>query len=249
MWYSHVLSCKAAHTKELATRSNRVTQLEEVVQSMTREKDNLFDQLQMRQAELESSQSHVESVTNQCTDLQYQLREAFDRIATLNESTVNGSTLDYGISRSASNSGLDLSRASPAAQSNGASPAPADFARMLSDAESKYESRVAEMKSRLRALEKERTVEEEEWSRNLGERAKEIERMRDLLHIKEDDYREKQRSWETSEERIRQLEVIIKGLEGDKENVRKGAEIVKVELENAQEIEVRTKISQERYWD
>ncbi|KAI0287030.1 peroxisomal membrane anchor protein conserved region-domain-containing protein [Russula aff. rugulosa BPL654] len=64
-------------------RSNR--SLEKSVQSLSAERDSLFDQLQIRQAEGESAQSLLEVLQSQNTELQYQVRENDSRIAQLNE--------------------------------------------------------------------------------------------------------------------------------------------------------------------
>ena len=72
-------------TRDLENKDSRIADLESLVRSLEGEKDEFFDQLQLRQAELESSRSRLESLEGQTTEFQYQLREANDRIALLTE--------------------------------------------------------------------------------------------------------------------------------------------------------------------
>jgi len=63
----------------------QIDRLERSIRSLSTEKDSLFDQLQMRQAEVESSQSLLEVLQSQNTELQYQVREKDSRVALLSE--------------------------------------------------------------------------------------------------------------------------------------------------------------------
>ena len=73
------------YVREIEHKKSRIVDLENTVKMLSTEKDELFDQVQLRQAETESSQSHLESLQGQNTELQYQLREASDRIALLQD--------------------------------------------------------------------------------------------------------------------------------------------------------------------
>ncbi|KXN89967.1 Laminin subunit alpha-2 [Leucoagaricus sp. SymC.cos] len=79
------ITTKSAHNKELTSKNSHITALETSLNNVTRDKNAFFDQLQLRQAEAESAQSHLGSVQHQNTELQYQLREANDRVNLLRE--------------------------------------------------------------------------------------------------------------------------------------------------------------------
>jgi chromosome segregation ATPase len=78
-----ILTLKTVHTKELAGKDTRIQQLEATIRELRNEKETMFDQLQLRQGEIESSTSHQESLQGQTNELQYQLREALDREAAI----------------------------------------------------------------------------------------------------------------------------------------------------------------------
>jgi chromosome segregation ATPase len=130
------------------------------VTSLTNDKNSFFDQLQLRQAELESAQSHLESLQSQNTELQYQLRESDDRFALLNEDIAEARREQDNRSREPS---------TPAE----------DVARLLSAAEAKYESKLGELRKNLSAVEKERNESEAQWSRKLRDKVREND---DLKH-------------------------------------------------------------------
>lgn len=135
------------------------------MQVLSAEKDSIFDQLQLRQAELESSQSHLEVLQSQATELQYQLRETNDRLSLASE--------ELSEFRRDQES-KEVARGSSLASSSSAE----DVARLLSSAEVKYEAKIAELRRQLAGVEAERDEVEVEWSRKLDARAREVERLR-----------------------------------------------------------------------
>ena len=150
---------QTAHVRELESKKSRISDLENTVKVLSGEKDELFDQLQLRQAELESSQSALESLQGQNTELQYQLREANDRVALLQEEF------------------SDVRREQEVrVQSPG--PSAEEVTRLLSAAESKYETRLSDLRRRLAEAERERDEGEAHWSRKFAERAKEVEELK-----------------------------------------------------------------------
>lgn len=219
------ITTKAAHTKELNSKASRITQLESIVKNLTQEKDSLFDQMQLRQAELESSQSHLENVQNQNNELQYQLREANDRIALLEseETAYNRATPSPHLR--SHDSGTSVNH--PPSPSH---EAPVELARLLSEAESKYEARLSDLRSKIRSLEKERNESEEEWARNLAERGKEIERLKRLMAEKETEFLRKAKGWEESETRIGALERSLNELKVERAELAKEKEVLGTEL-------------------
>ncbi|KDQ11608.1 hypothetical protein BOTBODRAFT_114193 [Botryobasidium botryosum FD-172 SS1] len=221
------ITSKAAYTKELNAKTARIAQLEASVRNMSQEKDSMFDQLQMRQAELESSQSHLESLQNQTMELQYQLREAADRTAVLSD---------------------ELSEAQRQAETNGGlggGVSHAEVARLISDAESKYEARLAELRTKIRVLERERVEAEEEWSKGLHSRSKEVERLRRELKEKEGEWKEEMRSAERRDEKVRELERALVRKDEEKERDRAERDSIRADLERAKEAEAAARQERE----
>lgn len=116
----------------------------------------------MRQAELESSQSHLESLQSSTTELQFQLREATERIGALMEELVDArNEQDYrGLRPSASSE---------------------ESSRMLSAAEAKYEAKLTELNSKITAIEKERNETEATLNRNLRQKMQEADTLRRVV--------------------------------------------------------------------
>ncbi|GES95006.1 viral A-type inclusion protein repeat protein [Rhizophagus clarus] len=71
--------------KELSTKSTRIAQLEAHNEKLTTEKEGLFDQLQMKEAEFESSQSLMENLQHRSTELTHQLKEIEEKSLALEE--------------------------------------------------------------------------------------------------------------------------------------------------------------------
>ncbi|KAI0313730.1 hypothetical protein OF83DRAFT_1086136 [Amylostereum chailletii] len=150
---------KSEHDQVVAAKNTRISGLEYSVQTLSSEKNSLFDQVQLRQAEVESSQSHLEVLQSQNTEFQYQLRELDDRVALLTE--------ELGEARR-DQSSRTRSPVNPAE----------DVARLLANAESRHETKLAELRRKLTAVEAERTEVEADWSRKLDEKVKEAEKWR-----------------------------------------------------------------------
>jgi chromosome segregation ATPase len=136
--------------------------LENSLNNVTRDKNAFFDQLQLRQAELESAQAHLESIQHQNTEFQFQLREANDRVALLKEECAELLREQESRSRDPVTSADDV-------------------ARMVSATETKYEAKLSEMKRNLAILEKERHESEADWSRKLKEKVKELDDLKRVL--------------------------------------------------------------------
>lgn len=176
---------------------SRITVLETSLRTITEEKDSLFDQLQLRQAELESSQSHLDLVEARASELQHQLREAGSRLELLTD---------------------ELTESRNKLSDEGASHTSAEeLARILSETENRHELKLSEIRGRVRGLEKERQEAEDEWSRNLQERSRELERLRDLLDSKEKAYSEFLRTKADMQNRIAELQTENRKLQLQKE--------------------------------
>ncbi|KAJ4486234.1 hypothetical protein J3R30DRAFT_1472435 [Lentinula aciculospora] len=161
------VTVKAVFDKEISNKNFRITQLENSLNSVVRDKNSFFEQVQIRQAEVESSQAHLESLQSQNTELQHQLREQGDQIVLLNEELLEA--------RREFESSSSLSRNSAIATSS------EDTAQLLTSVEIKYEAKLTELKRVLNNTEKERNESDAEWSRKLREKNKEVERLSSLL--------------------------------------------------------------------
>jgi len=157
------ITAKNSYTRELENKTSRISELQGLVRSLEGEKDEFFDQLQLRQAELESSRSRLESLESQTTEFQYQLREANDRIALLTEELADA-------------------RRSQEIRPQAAGPSAEEVTRLLSAAEVKYESRISDLRQQLIAVEREREEGEAEWSRKLSDKVRELESLRGILN-------------------------------------------------------------------
>ncbi|PPQ88658.1 hypothetical protein CVT25_010234 [Psilocybe cyanescens] len=155
-------SSKASHAKELGAKSSQITTLENSLNNVTRDKNAFFDQLQLRQAELESAQAHLESLQHQNTEFQFQLRESTDRLSLLKE--------EYS----------ELFREHDSRSRDPVTSAD-EVARMVSATEAKYEAKLAEMKRNIAILEKERAEGEADWSKKLKEKVKDLDDVKRIL--------------------------------------------------------------------
>ncbi|RDB29316.1 Golgin IMH1 [Hypsizygus marmoreus] len=153
---------KTAHAQELSQKTSHISTLEHSLNSVTNEKNALFDDLQLRQAELESAQSHLESLQSQNTELQYQLRETSDRYALLKEDFAE-------VQREQQNRLREPSTSTD------------EVARLLSTTEAKYESKIFDLKRNLVTLEKERNESEAEWSKKLRDKTRETENLKRVV--------------------------------------------------------------------
>ncbi|KAJ7181737.1 hypothetical protein C8R43DRAFT_1055509 [Mycena crocata] len=156
------LTTKSSHAKDVTTLASRVSSLELNLTNLTNDKNAFFDQLQMRQAELESAQSHLDSLQSQNTELQYQLRESEERFALLNDDITEARREQESRSREPTTSAEDV-------------------ARLLSATEAKYESKLADLRKNLGAVEKERNESEAQWSRKLRDKVHENDDLRQVL--------------------------------------------------------------------
>ena len=137
--------------KEIATKTSRIQSLENSVRSLSSERDSLFDQLQLRQAEVESAQSHLESIQSRTAELEFQLRETTERNALFLEELADAQRE------------LEYKSMVPATSKP-------DNSRANAELEAKYESRIAELTTRLAGVEKDRNDTEAALSRTLQQK-------------------------------------------------------------------------------
>ncbi|KAH6917316.1 hypothetical protein BKA70DRAFT_1178135 [Coprinopsis sp. MPI-PUGE-AT-0042] len=157
-----IITLKATHSKELTSKSSRISTLENSLNNVSRDKNSFFEQLQIRQAETESAQGHLESLQHQNSELEFQLREANDRLALLREEYTEYQREQEVRAREPSTS-------------------PEEIARMISATESRYEAKLGELRRNVEVLEKERSESEANWSRKHKDKVREVEELNRLL--------------------------------------------------------------------
>lgn len=190
------ITVKAVHAKELAAKEHRIQQLSGTVKELTASRDDSFDQLQIKTAESESFSSQQEVLQAKAVELNYELQEAKDRAAALEEQLEEVVRTKSDVRRDESNT-----------------------KRLLQDVETRFEAKVRDYEARLEQVEKDRMETEEEMGRNLQERSKELERMRQEIAQKALDYNESIQSMKVRDDKIekaamreKELQVKIKGL-------------------------------------
>lgn len=146
----------------LGLKDTQIDRLEKSIQSLSAEKDGLFDQLQIRQAEGESAQSLLEVLQSQTTELQYQVREKDSRIAQLNEELSDFRQGEhFGVSDP--------------------STSPEEVAKLLATAESRHEAKLSALKQRLASMEAERLEVDAEWRRKVEAKQQEAQRWKSMV--------------------------------------------------------------------
>ncbi|CAE6526600.1 unnamed protein product [Rhizoctonia solani] len=208
------ITTRAAHSKELSTKTTRIASLESTVANLINEKDSLFEQCQTRQAEAESAQSHLQTVQNQLNEMQFQLREAEDRNVLLTDE-------------------LDEMRNGSRLSTHSPTPGP-EVARLLSEAEGKFEGRLSEMRAKLRAIEKERNEAEDDWNKTLADRSKEIEKLRFALRQAEDKWIESGRVGKGMDEKVTYLEQNVKELRSQRDEWQQERHTLEEQLKQVQ---------------
>lgn len=178
----------------------------------------------MRQAEVESSQSHLESLENQTAELHHLLREATDRSSALSDELVEAER------RLDANSALGGPSGANANATNS----------LIADVERRYESKISDLRERMMTLEHERTDAEEEWSRNLAERSKEIDRLRSDLAARDGRQSVEMDKIAITEERIMALEAELRLAKDEKQINSRELGLAKAAVEQAKESEVST---------
>ncbi|KAG6894481.1 hypothetical protein C0992_005956 [Termitomyces sp. T32_za158] len=155
---------KGVHNRKISEHEDQIRTLQQSLALVTKDKDNFFDDLQLRQAELESVQSHLEVLESQNTEYQYQLRELDDRYSLLKDDFAE-------VQRD-----LEARSREPATSSS-------EIARLLSVAESKYEAKLFDLKKNLEAVEKERNDSDADWSLKLRDKAREVEDLKRITNM------------------------------------------------------------------
>ncbi|WWD05000.1 hypothetical protein V865_003071 [Kwoniella europaea PYCC6329] len=169
-WELEMITTKASHAKELSAKTTKVNGLEAIVKELNVNKQKTFEDLQAKQAEAESAKSEMELLSTRTKELEFQLREANERIALLEDSSSSSNqrnVLGLGLPNgSPSGSPMGSRRNSTSNKGTGG----VDIQKLLSEAEAKSESKLSDLRFKIKSLELERNEIEEEWSIKLQER-------------------------------------------------------------------------------
>ena len=203
---------QASHDQIVITKNARISGLEKSVQSLSSEKNTLFDQLQLRQAELESSQSHLEVLQSQNTELQYQLRESSDRISLLTEELID-------------------SRREQESRARGVSSSAEDVARLLYSTEAKYEAKLSDLRRKLATVEAERNEIELELGQKLEGKTREAEKIKNSID-------DSVKSQQSLEEVINELQAEIERLKEETRTYRTQISQLQADADQVAHIEV-----------
>ncbi|ODN81811.1 hypothetical protein L202_02175 [Cryptococcus amylolentus CBS 6039] len=225
-WELEMITTKATQAKELSQKSTKIAGLESILKELNIEKQQTHSVLQSKQAEAESAKAEMEIMRTKTKEFEWQLREAEERCALLEAG-------DQG----RSNSELDIPGGRSESTSPGPGASPHDVQRLLAESESRAESKLSDLRARIRALEKERNEMEEEWAGKVQERVLELEKMRRVLQEKDREYAESLEGLKERERKIEEGESKVKQLEADIIRLRTKVEEVKSDKTVAVEAE------------
>ncbi|OCF72806.1 hypothetical protein I204_06035 [Kwoniella mangroviensis CBS 8886] len=211
-WELEMITTKASHAKELSAKTTKVNGLEAIVKELNVNKQKTFEDLQAKQAEAESAKSEMELSSTRTKELEFQLREANERIALLEDSSSSNQRNQLGLglpNGSPSGSPMGSRRNSTSNKSTGG----VDIQKLLSEAEAKSESKLSDLRFKIKSLELERNEIEEEWSVKLQERIRELEKLRRQIQEKDMEVNDTLRGLQERESKIQDGEERVKSLE------------------------------------
>lgn len=195
----------------------QVSGLEAIVKELNISKQQQFETLESRQTEVETSRAEMERMQNSTKELEYQLREANERCSLLEDQLQAQSSGGAGVGIG----GRGRLNVVSASRAGTPSPSPSrqnsnsgiDVQRLLAEAESRAESKMSDLRHKIRSLETERNEVEEEWGNKLQERVRELDKLRRDVRERSEEYeylvgkgKEKDGRVEEAEERCRVLE-------------------------------------------
>jgi hypothetical protein len=209
---------------------------------LTKTKDEQFHTIQARQAEAETARAETELLENRTRELEFQLREANERIAVLEDAST--SSAPRGQDRGRVNGFFDGERfnsspsPSPSRSRQNSGPSPADMQRIVAEAEARGEAKLVELRGRVRSLERERNELEEEWGSKVHERVREAEGLKRRIQEMQAETDEGVESVRRADERVVQEGVVRKGLEKEIQGLKAQLEEKSEDVATAQEGEV-----------
>ncbi|KIR24979.1 hypothetical protein I309_06206 [Cryptococcus deuterogattii LA55] len=170
--------------------------------------------LQSKQAEAESARAEMEEMQTKSKELEFQLREANERCSLLEDSMRDdvvrrGQPMGLAVPETRTDS------LSPSRNSSLSGAGPMEIQRLLAESESRAESKLSDLRARIRSLECERNELEEEWAGKMQERVKELEKMRRVLLDKEKEHARSLEGLRERESRIQEVEQKTRDLEAE----------------------------------
>ncbi|KAE8538889.1 hypothetical protein D1P53_005257 [Cryptococcus gattii VGV] len=211
-WELEMITTKAAHAKELSQKSTKISGLEAIIKELNTNKQTIHALLQSKQAEAESARAEMEEMQTKSKELEFQLREANERCSLLEDS------MRDDVVRRGQSVGLTETRTdslSPSRNSSLSGAGPMEIQRLLAESESRAESKLSDLRARIRSLECERNELEEEWAGKMQERVKELEKMRRVLLDKEKEHARSLEGLRERESRIQEVEQKARDLEAE----------------------------------
>jgi chromosome segregation ATPase len=205
--------------------------LEAIVKELSQTNATQFENLQAKTAEFESGRNELETLRGRTKELEFQLREALERCAILEDSSARPSSRrDH----------LGIGRAASPSPSRGAasSPSPMEVQRLLAEAEARSEAKISDLRNKILSLEGERNDAEEEWAAKLSERVRELEKLRRVIAEKESESADSLRSRRDKERLIDEAEEARKEVEREMKALRTEVEEARASISLAAEAEV-----------
>ena len=221
----------------------QVSGLEAIVKELNISKQQQFDTLESRQAEVETARAEMERMQNSTKELEYQLRETSERCSLLEEQ-LNAKS-DHG------GGGGRRGRLEVASRGGTPSPSPSrqnsgvDVQRLLAEAEQRSEAKMSDLRFKIRSLENERNETEEEWANKLQDRVRELEKLRRVITEKEGEYADALRDGRDKDGRAAEAEERYKGLERELASLK--AKMLAAEGDTAASADVEVSLSLDRY--
>lgn len=218
-WEIEAITLKSQHAKELATKSRDVERLEENVRVLGREKDELFEEVQLRSGEGENARVQLDVLQSQVEEMRFRLRESEERMGVLQEELAEAR-------RGHATSSVDSPTTGPGA---------GELAALLSETTSRNEARLAELRNRMRTIELERIDAEESLTRKLQQRAEENERLRGIIVVKDREFKDALDRRRARDEIVQRLEADVERERKEKEGDRRQISELAREVEDLQE--------------
>jgi chromosome segregation ATPase len=183
----------------------QVSGLEAIVKELNISKQQQFDTLELKQAEVETSRAEMERMQNSTKELEFQLRESTERCALL-EDQVNSTRGRLNVLPDSSSRATPSS--SPSRQNSGV-----DLQRLMAEAEGRSEAKMSDLRHKIRSLEAERNEAEEEWAHKLQERVRDLDKLRKEVKERADEYEDLLRAGKEKDKRVGEVEERSKLLE------------------------------------
>ena len=124
------------------------------------------------------------------------------------------------------------------ASASGSDHGASEAKNIVAEIERRYETKISDLRQRMMTLEHERSDAEEEWSQNLAERSKEIDRLRSELVTKEGLQSAEMGQKALAEELINSLRAELRSAIDEKQMTVKELSLSKAAFEQTKESEV-----------